>query len=237
MAGCLSACMPPGDAGQAERGCQPAEADTQCRGVVRGSGAGRPACAAITSEWIASGGQVPPTPALLPGLTSSGLRIYLHISPPQARLAHAPRAVCCRHCRCAMSVIMECEVGPGLCSLALLARGCHDVERRSKPLCAARDTVYRQRPQAAGAASSTGVGEPQTSLHPCHSPIHTLNVPYIVTVWLPAARMSCRSCTAAMTRCSSPRATRPGVRAAAPGSPTADATEAASAHASCASAC
>jgi hypothetical protein len=34
--------------------------------------------------------------------------------------------------------------------------------------------------------------------------------------------MSCRSCTAATTRCSSPRATRPGVRAAAPGSARAD---------------
>ncbi len=34
--------------------------------------------------------------------------------------------------------------------------------------------------------------------------------------------MSCRSCTAATTRCSSPHATRPGVRAAAPGSAHAD---------------
>lgn len=29
--------------------------------------------------------QVPPVPAQLPGLSSSGLRIHLHVSPPQAR--------------------------------------------------------------------------------------------------------------------------------------------------------
>jgi len=127
-----------------------------------------PACPALTLDWVAHRGQVPPTTALLPGLTSSGLRIHLHISPPQVRPAHAPRAVCCRRCQCAMRVMTECEVDLLSCAASLCCRGgFHDDERRSMPLRTAQATVRCQRPQVADAALSTGVGS-QTVLQLCH---------------------------------------------------------------------
>ena len=47
----------------------------------------------INVTWVC---QTAPTPAMVPGVAACGLRIALHISPPQVCLAVWPQHVLCR---------------------------------------------------------------------------------------------------------------------------------------------